>query len=94
MTSGSLSNHRAPIELADQLNGIEAQHSRDVNQLDRVQAPFAGFIARYELLMRAKQPRDAFLAQAGALTRLSQLINELPVPFVLETLCHPRSSRK
>lgn len=78
---------------AKHVGPIEAQSCGDTDELDDIQPPLAGFIARHELLMLADPFRQLALRQAKALPFSDELADQMAIPRILKALGqyrHPR----
>jgi hypothetical protein len=75
-------------ELPQNGDRFEVECTRNVNELDRAQAPFAAFVFRDERLRFVEARGDILLRQAALLTKTTQQIAKLDLARRAQRIAH------
>jgi hypothetical protein len=79
---------KSPQELPQDGDRFEIEGTRDVNELDRAQAPFAAFVFRDERLRLVEARGDILLRQAALLAKATQQLAELDLARRAQRVAH------
>ena len=69
-------------------DGIEIECARDINELDRAQAPFSNFVFGNERLGFVEARRDVRLRKAAPLAKVTQQLAKLDLAWRAQRVAH------